>query len=401
MKLVWKLLRQHISRSQLSGFFLANLIGTTIILLSVQFYFDLQPLLAGKGDSFLKKDFLTITKKISTLSTISGRNNTFTPAEIDELREQAFIKNVNGFTPSGFDVVTGISLKNLGIGLSTEMFFESVPDEYIDADLSHWDFTEDERIIPIILPRNYLRLYNFGFAQSRNLPKISEGMAEAINLDVRLRGQGATEHFSGKIAGFSDRLNTILVPEKFMRWANNRFARDKNHSPSRLIAEIANPTDREMAQFFQRKGYETEDGKLDAGKTAWFLDLAVSLVAGIGLLISGLALYILMLSIFLLLQKNSDKLRNLLLLGYHSSQIARPYGWLIISLNSCTLLFSILIMLSLRGLYFQVIAQLWPSFEKASLLPAISAGILLFALISGMNILVIRKKIKDIGKTNN
>lgn len=226
-------------------------------------------------------------------------------------------------------------------------------------------------------------------------------MAEAINLDVRLRGQGATEHFSGKIAGFSDRLNTILVPEKFMRWANNRFAGDKNHSPSRLIAEIANPTDREMAQFFQRKGYETEDGKLDAGKTAWFLDLAVSLVAGIGLLISGLALYILMLSIFLLLQKNSDKLRNLLLLGYHSSQIARPYGWLIISLNSCTLLFSILIMLSLRGLYFQVIAQLWPSFEKASLLPAISAGILLFALISGMNILVIRKKIKDIGKTNN
>lgn len=401
MKLVWKLLRQHISRPQLSGFFLANLIGTTIILMSVQFYFDLQPLLSGKGDSFLKKDFLTITKKVNTLSSISGKDNTFTPTEIDELREQKFIKNINGFTPSGFEVVTGISLEKLGVSLSTEMFFESVPDEYIDADLSQWDFTEDERVIPIILPRNYLRLYNFGFAQSRNLPKISEGMAEAISLDVRLRGQGETEHFSGKIAGFSDRLNTILVPDKFMRWANNRFAGDKKQSPSRLIAEISNPTDREIAQLFSRKGYEAEDGKLDAGKTTWFLDLAVSLVAGVGLLISALALYILMLSIFLLLQKNSDKLRNLLLLGYRSSQIAKPYCQLIILLNSCILLLSVLSMLFLRGLYTPVIVQLWPSFEKGPLQPAIFTGLLLFAIISGMNMLVIQKKIKDIGKSND
>ena len=35
--LVWKLLRQHISISQLAGFFLANLFGMMIVLLSVQF----------------------------------------------------------------------------------------------------------------------------------------------------------------------------------------------------------------------------------------------------------------------------------------------------------------------------------------------------------------------------
>ena len=36
--LVWKLLRQHISIGQLAGFFLANLFGMMIVLLSVQFY---------------------------------------------------------------------------------------------------------------------------------------------------------------------------------------------------------------------------------------------------------------------------------------------------------------------------------------------------------------------------
>lgn len=35
--LVWKLLRQHISIGQLTGFFLANLFGMMIVLLSVQF----------------------------------------------------------------------------------------------------------------------------------------------------------------------------------------------------------------------------------------------------------------------------------------------------------------------------------------------------------------------------
>ena len=36
--LVWKLLRQHISIPQLAGFFFANLVGMSIVLLGYQFY---------------------------------------------------------------------------------------------------------------------------------------------------------------------------------------------------------------------------------------------------------------------------------------------------------------------------------------------------------------------------
>ena len=73
------------------------------------------------------------------------------------------------------------------------------------------------------LPRNYLNLYNFGFAQSRSLPQLSEGVMGMVNLDIRITGVGRTENFKGKIVGFSNRLNTILVPETFMTWANNEF----------------------------------------------------------------------------------------------------------------------------------------------------------------------------------
>ena len=41
--LMWKLLRQHISKMQLVGFSVANLVGLTIVILAVQFYSDVLP----------------------------------------------------------------------------------------------------------------------------------------------------------------------------------------------------------------------------------------------------------------------------------------------------------------------------------------------------------------------
>ena len=129
-------------------------------------------------------------------------------------------------------------MQEAGIRLSTEMFFESVPDEYVDVSLDKWHFDEDARVIPIIIPRNYLNLYNFGFAQSRSLPKLSEGLMSLVQMDVMMRGNGRVEQYKGNIVGFSNRLNTILVPQSFMDWANKNFAPEKEAEPSRLIVEV-------------------------------------------------------------------------------------------------------------------------------------------------------------------
>ena len=52
--LVWKLLRQHISIGQLAGFFLANLFGMMIVLLSVQFYKDVIPVFTRRRQLYEK-----------------------------------------------------------------------------------------------------------------------------------------------------------------------------------------------------------------------------------------------------------------------------------------------------------------------------------------------------------
>ena len=132
--LVWKLLRQHISIGQLAGFFLANLFGMMIVLLSVQFYKDVIPVFT-EGDSFMKKDFIIATKKISTLGSFAGKSNTFSAEEIADLKKQPFTKTIGAFTPSQFKVSAGLGMQEAGIHLSTDMFFESVPDGIVvDAD---------------------------------------------------------------------------------------------------------------------------------------------------------------------------------------------------------------------------------------------------------------------------
>ena len=393
MSLVWKLMRRHISLGQLAGFFFANLCGMVIVLLSIQFYQDVAPLFT-EGDSFMKKDYIIVSKKVSTLGSMVGKSSVFTAEEIDELKAEEFTKGVGEFTPSQFKVSAGVGMEQLGLNLSTAMFFESVPDAYVDVNLDEWHFEPGQEEVPIIIPRNYLNLYNFGFAQSRGLPQISEGVINMMNLDVRVSGGGRRDTYRGRIAGFSNRLNTILVPESFMTWANVHYGEGGiRREPSRLIVEVDNPTDDRIARFFRERGYETEDDKLDAGKTTWFLKVVVGIVLSVGLLISVLSFYILMLSIYLLLQKNTTKLENLLLIGYGPHRVALPYQTLTIGLNAVVLLLSVGVVMWVRTLYLDVVEKMFPSLDAGGCWVMMAVGVLLFVAVSFFNVVAIRKKV--------
>lgn len=391
--MIWKLLKQHINPSQLFGFSLANVCGMVIVLLAIQFYRDVLPAFT-QGDSFLKGDYVIVSKKISTLGTLVGKQTTFSTRDIEEIEEQPFVKRVGSFLPSQFKVMAGMGLQ--GVTMSTDLFFESVPDAYVDVQSDRWKFDPESGIIPIIIPRNYLNLYNFGFAQSRNLPQLSEGVIGMVNLDIRMAGNGQVGQMKGRIVGFSSRLNTILVPEAFIRWANARYGTGKEAEPSRLVIEVSNPADERIVQFFQQKGYEQEGNELEAGKTTWFLKVVVGVVLSVGLLISVLSFYILILSVYLLLQKNMRKLETLLLIGYSPVQVARPYQLLTIGLNLLVLLLGLGIVAGIRSVYLPVFSSLLTGGDGGSLLPALLAGAVVFVLVSVLNGIIIRRKIDGI-----
>ena len=391
MNLVWKLLRHHISIPQLAGFFLANLAGMLIVLLAFQFYRDVLPVFTA-DDSFMKADFMIVNKRISAATTLSGRSQGFTQADIDDLSRQPFVKRLGTFTRAEYklDAQLGVGQQNL---ISTELFLESVPDGFIDVPLTDWNYTPGSSPdVPVILPRSYINLYNFGYAQSHNLPKISEGVLGIINLRIRIRGNGRDDIYKGRVIGFSSRLNSILVPQSFMEWSNQTYAPLEQTAPSRLLLEVSNPADEQVAQYLERKGYDTEDDRQNAEKTAYFLRLLVTIVIAVGLVIALLSFYILMLSIYLLVQKNASKLESLMLIGYSPSKVARPYQLLTIALNALVLVLAIGVLWFVRARYMQLVATLYPQLPDGSPLPALLLGVALFVLVSLLNVLIVRRK---------
>lgn len=119
---------------------------------------------------------------------------------------------------------------------------------------------------------------------------------------------------------------------------------------------------------------------------------------GVGLFISILSFYILMLSIFLLLQKNTVKLENLLLIGYSPNRVALPYNILTCGLNLAVLILSVGGVAWVRNYYTEIIGTLFPQLETGTLLPCWTAGCLLCLAVSSLNIVMIRRKIMSIWK---
>ncbi len=394
MNLVWKLLRQHISIPQFAGFAFANLFGMLIVLFGFQFYQDVLPVFTQQ-DSFMKADYLIMSKKIGMGNTISGRTNTFSGSEIDDVSSQKFVKKVGKFTSTEYKVDASMGVNGVNV-LNSELFFESVPDGFVDVPLKDWKYEPGSKEVPIILPRTYINMYNFGFAQSHSLPKISDGLVGMIDFEIFIQAGGKKEQFKGKVIGFSSRLNTILVPQAFMDWSNHEFAPEDHSDPTRLIVEVGNPADENISQYLDENGYEVETDKLDAEKTTYFLRMMVTMVMVVGLVISILSFYILMLSIYLLVQKNSSKLENLLLIGYSPANVSKPYQLLTMGLNIVVLVVAWVVLFFLRSYYMDFIETLFPDIDEGSMLPAILLGLVLFFIVSVLNIIAIRRKVMKI-----
>lgn len=75
----------------------------------------------------------------------------------------------------------------------------------------------------------------------------------------------------------------------------------------------------------KKHGYEIAGDKMNSNKASYMLTVIMGIVIAVGLVISLLSFFILILSIYLLLQKSTRKLQDLLLLGYTPAEVAGTY----------------------------------------------------------------------------
>lgn len=399
--LMWKLLRKHISKAQLIGFAIANMVGLTIVLLGLQFWQDVRPVFEDE-DSFIRKDYLVVTKSIGTASMVKSMlggtdANAFSESEIADLERQPWMRKVGRFSTTNYKVMGNLGISGRSVSLHTYIFFESVPDEFIDTKNIKWGFDANSPrpVVPILLSKDYLSLYNFGFAASQGMPQLSEDMVGKVPIMLAVTAtDGRQEYIEGRIVGFSNRLNTIIVPESFMQWSNARYAPEVNVQPSRLILEVSKPGDVAIEKYMKKHGYEIAGDKMNSNKASYMLTVIMGIVIAVGLVISLLSFFILILSIYLLLQKNTRKLQDLLLLGYTPAEVAGTYVKMVVYVNAAVYVLSIALLLYARSLYMTQLQVFSLSGEPIWL--SALAGLVVIGLITLGNVIAIRRKVASL-----
>ena len=374
--LTWRLLRKNVSAGQMTGFAVASLIGLVIVLLALQFYIDIKPMFSSE-DSFMRRDYIVLTKTVSSVGSLLGSSAEFSDTELDDLARQPWVRKVGQFTTPQYRIYGSLTFGNRG--LRTYLFYESVPDEFIDELPDGWGFDPAEGKVPVIVSRDYLSLYNFGFAATRNMPKISEGMIGMVPVQLTLTGNGRSETVEGRIVGFSNRLNTIIVPQQFMQWSNERF-----------------PGDKAINEYTAAHGYEIAGDKADSGKASYMLRLLTGIIITVGAIISLLAFFVLILSISLLLQKNSRKLQDLLMLGYSPAQVSAPYVKMVVAANGAVLVVACAVMLVCRHLYLPLLSAM--GIDSGSFIVPIVVAIAIIGCITVTTICTIRRRVVKLMK---
>ena len=389
MNIIQRLLRKNLSMAQLVGFTLANFIGLLIVLLGLQFYTDVRSIWQDE-DSFMKKDYLVINKRVSGSGLLTGERASFSADEIADLERQSWVRKVGRF--SSADYRLSASIEQAGRSMSTYMFFESIPSEFVDVDSDEWGYEEGDNVVPIIISKDYLSLYNFGFASSTGLPQFSETMIGSIPMRLRISSAKGSAELQGRIVGFSNRLNTILVPQEFMDWSNQRYGRTAGAraDPSRLIIDVSSPGDVKIKDYIAEHGYEIAGDKANS-TASYFLNVATGVVLAIGAVITVLSLFVLLLSISLLMQKNRQKMHSLIMLGYELKEVGRPYRQLVVAVNAVAYLLAAGAMLAMRMLYIDAVRAMGASDATVWLSLGVGAAITLAVVL--FNIVSINRKV--------
>lgn len=394
--MVWKLLRRNISISQIVGYIIAAFVGLSIILIASKFYCDFGKALIGENQDLNTNDYLVVSTPVSMFDSFgfgSGASG-IQQNVIDELLKQEWVKDVGAFTPANFNVSGAVNLAGKGIG--SYVFLESVPDKFLDVVPKNWKFSSVDpynQEIPIIVSREYLALYNFGFAKSRGLPQLSEALVASIPIDLYFNGNGKSDIFKARIVGFSDRLNTVAVPSEFMDWANDNYSSVKPQ-PSRLILELSDPGNPGIGKFLNTHGLVAADEDLEHGKIRYLFNVVTAVVIAIGLVICVLSLFILVLSVSLLLQKNKEKNAALLLLGYTPWKVSRSYFALIASVNASVLIVSYAVTAIVSRVWATSLVNL--ELQPSSLLIPFVWGAFIMVAITGINYWTIYRAVKKV-----
>ena len=291
--------------------------GVLLLLISLQMFVNIQQLL--KEDAPRKSggsDFISISKTITNEN--MGKDNTFTSSEINNLKKQPQIQDVSPLITNQFRVRA--TAGNI-IPFSTDLFLESVDNDFIDTLPPSFSWQPGQITVPVIFSSDFLEMYNV-FAPAQGLPQLSAKTISSVNIILECSGPLGTQNFKGNIVALSDRINSLLVPKTFMNWSNQHFTGDTAIHASRVYVKTKDANNPQLISYFDQQHYHLNKDKIKFGRIKSILQNIVSALGVFGVLVIVMALMLFSFYLQLIIAKSKDNLRLLLTLGYSPKWLA-------------------------------------------------------------------------------
>lgn len=285
-------------------------IGVLLLLCSVQMYININQLLKEKNPKKTGFDFISVTKTITDEN--MARDNRFTEADLQQIKLQPFIADAALLKANQFKAVAGAGQV---IPFSTDIFIEAIKNDFIDTVPANFTWQQGQSDVPIIFSSDFLEMYNV-FSGSWDLPQLSEKTAMGINIFLRCTGRNGEQQFKARIVAFSDRINSILVPENFLAKLNKDLEGKEEISASRIYLKTKDANSPELLNYLQQNNYHVNKDKTKFGRIKKTLQVITGSLAGFGVLVILLALVLFSFYLQLMIARSKENLQLLLTLGY-------------------------------------------------------------------------------------
>ncbi len=292
-------------------------IAMILILFAVQLQVNYNQLLHGKSNRDSVANFLVVNKIVSNENI---GNTHLSQQQIDDLRKQPFIDAVGILTSSQFKISAD---GGSALPFTTDLFFESVPNEFLDINNPDWEWNEASGFIPVVIPNMFLDLYNFGFATSQNAPQLSQEVIRQIPLMITIYSNAGQQTYPARVVGFSDRISSILVPQNFMEWANEKFGNGQPVATSRVVIRTDDPGSPQLTEYLAQNNLKTDVEKTRFSRYRQIVNFVVNISWGTGLAMLLFALLIFSLFIELTIMSAKEEIKLLVTLGSAPRQLKK------------------------------------------------------------------------------
>ncbi|MDP4683220.1 MAG: hypothetical protein NWS40_00880 [Crocinitomicaceae bacterium] len=316
-----KLLFRNQDKKQLVIAIVGAFMGITFLVTSIHYLIKVNEF--GEGADILGPNTIIVQKKVSSSSTLRLTKTDFSEREIQTIKQENFIADVQPVISNNFDV-SFETADPMVPRFRSDVFIQTLDPEFLDVKSSKWHWKEGDEFVPIILPRDFLVMLNT-FMSAQGIPQVSDELAMDIKFKFTLSNETGKEWVDARIIGFTNEVASILVPESFMTYGNDKYAKGKDQLITQVMISGKESEFGLVEELLTKRGLESKNSQMVVGRLKSMVGTLFLVVLGISIIavfVSGLVLIQYM---QLLMSRNAYEVRTLLRIGYHPKTIIRQF----------------------------------------------------------------------------